>query len=229
MSDNNSYQQGHRKRVKEKLIKNFNLNFELTDYEILEMILFYTIPRSNTKPLAKELLDNFHSLRRIIYAEPQELEPFKYITENTYAFFLLLRITYKSIIRADITPNNILSSWPQVLDYVMLSIANCKKEQLQVLYLDVQNKLIKDEVIIEGSIASISIHPKEIVRQALYYKASSIILVHNHPSGSLQPSKEDLLFTHSLISALSALDINLHDHIIVSNQGAMSFKNSNLM
>ena len=229
MSDNNSYQQGHRKRVKEKLIKNFNLNFELTDYEILEMILFYTIPRSNTKPLAKELLDNFHSLRRIIYAEPQELEPFKYITENTYAFFLLLRITYKSIIRADITPNNILSSWPQVLDYVMLSIANCKKEQLQVLYLDVQNKLIKDEVIIEGSIASISIHPKEIVRQALYYKASSIILVHNHPSGSLQPSKEDLLFTHSLISALSALDINLHDHIIVSSQGAMSFKNSNFM
>lgn len=229
MSDNNSYQQGHRKRVKEKLIKNFNLNFELTDYEILEMILFYTIPRSNTKPLAKELLDNFHSLRRIIYAEPQELEPFKYITENTYAFFLLLRITYKSVIRADIAPNNILSSWPQVLDYVMLSIANCKKEQLQVLYLNVQNKLIKDEVIIEGSIASISIHPKEIVRQALYYKASSIILVHNHPSGSLQPSKEDLLFTHSLISALSALDINLHDHIIVSSQGAMSFKNSNLM
>ena len=141
----------------------------------------------------------------------------------------MLRITYKSVIRADIAPNNILSSWPQVLDYVMLSIANCKKEQLQVLYLNVQNKLIKDEVIIEGSIASISIHPKEIVRQALYYKASSIILVHNHPSGSLQPSKEDLLFTHSLISALSALDINLHDHIIVSSQGAMSFKNSNLM
>jgi DNA repair protein RadC len=226
MKNNNA---GHRKRVKETFLSNYNKNLELQDQDILEMLLFYSIPRKDVKPIAKELLKEFGSLNSIIHTNPQYLKQINGITDHSVVLFNIIKITTKNMLKKEISHTPVLDNWQGLLDYCYTNLAHEKKEYIKILYLNTKSTLIKEEILQEGTINYSTLYPREVVKKALEFGASAFILAHNHPSGDLRPSAEDIAVTNKLAKIASSLEIILHDHIIVSNQGIVSFKQLGLL
>jgi DNA repair protein RadC len=118
----------------------------------------------------------------------------------------------------------VISSWTALLSYVRVALADQPREQFRVLFLDKKNQLIADEVMNEGTVDHAPVYPREVMRRALELSASSLILVHNHPSGDPTPSQPDIEMTRQIIEAGKALRITLHDHLVVGRDGVASFK-----
>lgn len=219
--------EGHRKRLKERFIKSPPRT--LPDYEILEMVLFSVYPRKDTKALAKKLLSKFKTIPDLLNAEASEL---KQIEGAGDALIFQLRLLHDFFTRLHIPTNssvNVLNSWMSVVHYCNLSMGYKKVEQFRVLYLNKNNALIEDQLCDYGTIDRIQIYPREIAKKALECSASAIILVHNHPSGNIQPSKEDIDMTKQITKALETISVNLYDHLIISKSQHFSFKASGLI
>lgn len=219
---------GHRGRLKEKFLNSPKRS--LQDYEILEMILFYIIPRRDTKPMAKILLKKFGSLAGIIFADDSALESIKGIGDGVVLYVKLFSDLFSRIcIPKDKGQVNILSSWLAVINYCQLTMGFKKSEAFRVLMLNKRNILIGDEFIESGTVDKIAIYPREISKMALLHGATAIILVHNHPSGDPTPSKEDIEITKRIIDALGPINVSMHDHIVVAEHKHFSFKASGLI
>lgn len=225
----NLLNQGHRKRVKTKFLKNYHNNLDLSEYEILELILFYAIPRRDVKGLAKRLLKHFGSIARLLNTEYDVLKNVEGLSENTISLLYLVKHTATHLLRRKIINRPILNTWSAVLDYCYVQLAYKKKEFLKILYLNNKYVLIKDDIIQEGSINQVEVDAREIVKTALNFGAVAFILVHNHPSGDSAPSKADIELTRSLSYICSNLNITLYDHIIIGQNGITSFKESELL
>ncbi len=221
--------EGHRQRLK----KRFAVSNErsLPDYEILEMILFSIYPRRDTKPLAKALLKEFGSLANIFLSDELDLHRVEGVTDSLLLHVRLLRDLYsRLLIAADNEGSiHILNHWNAVLNYLKLTMGFKKIEYFRTLYLNRKNILLRDKIIEAGTVDKIAVYPREIVKNALSYHASAVIIVHNHPSGDPKPSKNDILFTQELKKALTTVDVHLHDHIVVSQHNYYSFKNHNIL
>jgi DNA repair protein RadC len=224
---------GHRKRMRKKYA-NMDIR-EMLDYEILEMLLFYAVPRADTKNLSKILLKKYGSLAGVISASAVELKRIEGAGEAVeHLFKLMLDLNSRLILpvseaSSSISSKDILSDWNAVLNYCKLTMGHkVAKEYFRVLYLNSKNAVIGDECH-EGTVDRVSIYPREIAKKSLEYGASSVILVHNHPSGDTRPSKEDIDVTRTICDALRSLNILVHDHIIVSNFNHFSFKANKLM
>ncbi len=220
MSDYNLHI-GHRKRLKEKLIRS-NIG-SLADYEILEILLFYSIPRKDVKPLAKSLLKKYHNIGTIVTIPTNELKE-NGITESTITLFRLIKEINSSINKEQLLDKPIINSWKILIDYIRSNIGYDKTECLHIMYLNHKNILIADETEKHGTINSVSIYPREILKKIILYNASSIVVVHNHPSGITEPSQADITLTKQLEKALEPLKISLIDHIIISSNSYFSFK-----
>lgn len=218
---------GHRKRLKDKLVRS-NLG-NLHDCEILELILFNSIPRKDVKPLAKLLLKKFGNLGKVINASPVSLMQINGIGESTIVLFKIFQESIYRITKEQILKKPIINSWEKLLEYLRSSIGYSGTENLYTLYLNNKNILITDEIHCHGTVSSISIYPREIVKAALYYDASSVILVHNHPSGVTTPSQLDKELTRSTQEALKTINVKLLDHVIISSSSYFSFKTHNLL
>ena len=219
----------HRQRLKERFSKSSIRT--LADYEILEMLLFYIIPVRDTKPLAKLLLKKFGSLIGVVNAEPTQLAGIKGIGQSVVIYLKLLKDFFS---RLHISNNSekkvhVLNNWNSVINYCNLTMGFQKTESFKILYLNSKNILINEEVIDYGTVDRIAIHPREIVKNALIHCASAVILVHNHPSGEVAPSKQDIELTNTIVSGLKAVNITVHDHIIVSHNDYYSFKTNDLI
>jgi DNA repair protein RadC len=212
---------GHRQRLKDKLLRS-NIG-SLADYEILEILLFYSIPRKDVKPLAKHLLHKYNNLGSIISLTDRELREQK-ITESTIVLLKLLKDLISRINKEQLLDKPIINSWHLLVDYVRANIGYKKTECLNVMYLNHKNILIAEETEEHGTVNSVSVYPREILKKAILYNASSIVLVHNHPSGITEPSKSDIILTKQLVSTLEPLNISLIDHIIISSNSYYSFK-----
>ncbi len=222
----NEINQGHRKRLKDKFLEHPD---SMLEYELLELILFYAIPRKDVKTLAKTLLNDFGSLTKLFNANKLELLKYDNITENTYTLLKLIKKSHSFLLLKEIKNKHIITNWSDVLDYCYSELAFEKNEFIKILYLNSKNYVIKEETLQEGTINYVNINLREIIKKNLEIGAMSFILIHNHPSGDFNPSREDIEITLKLAKIGANLNITLHDHIIISKQGAFSFKNSNLL
>lgn len=218
---------GHRERLRERFRKGGS--DALPDYELLELILFRALPRRDTKPLAKSLIERFGSFAEVISANPERLKEIKGIGENVVTEIKLVHAAALRLSQGEIMQRPALSSWSLLIDYCRASMAFNEKEQFRILFLDKKNILIADEVQQEGTVDHTPVYTREVVKRALELAASSIILVHNHPSGDPTPSQPDIIMTQKIIEAAEKLNIKIHDHIIVGKQGHASFRGLGLI
>jgi DNA repair protein RadC len=217
---------GHRGRVRERVLK---AGVEpLADYELLELLLFYSIERIDTKPLAKKLLERFGTLGDVFAAEAAQLREFE-IDQRTLVLFRAVREAGRRLAERKVKDMPVLTNWQQLLDYCHAALAHEKTEQFRILFLDRKNVLIADEVQQRGTIDHTPVYPREVVKRALELGAAALILVHNHPSGDPKPSRDDIEMTKEIRRAAEALGISIHDHLVIGRKGHASFRSLGLL
>ncbi|HYD18872.1 MAG TPA: DNA repair protein RadC [Patescibacteria group bacterium] len=214
--------EGHRDRLRGRFLRSGSGAFE--DYELLELALFYAIPRRDVKPLAKQLLVRFGGTGGVLGASLEELQSVKGISENTAVFLKAIQALQLRTLSDEISKKPVLASWAKLIDYCHVAMAHATREHFRVLFLNRKNELIADEVQQSGTIDHVPVYPREVVRRALELHATALILVHNHPSGDPQPSDGDISMTRELRKAAQSLDVVVHDHIIIGKSGHVSFK-----
>ncbi len=218
---------GHRQRLRERF-KSAGPD-ALSDYELLEMVLFSAQPRRDTKPLAKALLKRFGSFAEVVHAPEMLLSEIDGMGEASISQLRLVAAAATRIARGELRERTLLSSWSDVIDYCRTSMAFAHKEQFRILFLDKRNQLISDEVQQTGTVDHTPVYPREVIKRALELSATAIILVHNHPSGDPTPSQADIRMTKAIVDIASPLGIAVHDHIIVGKNGHASLKGMKLM
>ncbi|MGE5504710.1 MAG: RadC family protein [Actinomycetota bacterium] len=217
---------GHRKRLRQRFLE---APEALPDYEILELLLAIAIPRSDVKPLAKQLIDRFGSFADVISATPEQLMGVSGIKDTSSTALKVVREAAVRLARAPVIKRSVISSWDALLDYCRTAMGTLPTEQFRLLFLDRKNVLIADEVQQQGTVDHTPLYPREVVKRALELHASAVIMVHNHPSGDPAPSKTDIEMTRLVREALGAVGIALHDHLIVGRKGHASFKSMGLL
>lgn len=218
---------GHRERLRQRLLKGGAE--ALADYEVLEYLLFAGNPRGDTKPLAKDLLARFGSLSGVLNADPAALRQIKGMGDTSAAALKSVAIAARRMARSEVIQKPVLSSWQALLDYLAVDMAHLTNERVRVLYLDSKNRLIDDHHAAEGTIDEAAIHPREVIRRALDLGASALILVHNHPSGSPEPSHADIQITRTIAEAGRHMGVHVHDHVIIGKEGHVSLRSKRLI
>ena len=192
-------------------------------------MLFSAIPRRDTKPVAKRLIERFGSFAEVINAPPERLKEVKGVGDAAIMQLKLVRAGALRLMQGGIMQRPVLASWTAVLDYCRAAMGFEAREQFRILFLDKKNRLIADEVQQEGTVDHTPVYVREVVKRALELSASAIILVHNHPSGDPTPSRADIDMTRQIVDAAKPLGVTIHDHIIVGRQGHASFKGLKLI
>jgi DNA repair protein RadC len=219
----------------------------LADYELLELLLFFSVYRRDTKPLAKAMLDRFGGLAGVLgadpgrYAECLDVTPAasapdadrSQIRDGDHRFTgLLLKAVHElltRVLKEQVKDRPIIGSWTALIDYLQLVMSHEPAEHFRILFLDRKNILIRDEVQSRGTVDHTPLYPREVVKRALELGASAIIMVHNHPSGDPTPSQADIEMTRQVLAALQAVEIQLHDHVVVGKNRHTSFRSSRLI
>lgn len=217
-----SYIQDHRARLRQRFMQGGAA--AMPDYELLELVLFRSIPRRDVKPLAHALMDKFRDFNRVVTAPTERLQEVKGIGAAVIADLKILEAAAHRMARARVMQQQVVSGWDAVLDYCHTTMAHRETEQFRVLYLDRKNVLIADEEQARGTVDHVPVYPREVAKRALELNASALILVHNHPSGDPTPSTSDIDMTDRINSALMALGLVLHDHLIIGKSRELSFR-----
>ena len=226
--------QGHRERIKEKFLKNGIDGF--AEYEILELLLTYCIPRKDTKPIAKELLNKFKSLDNIFKADFDKLSAIDGLGKNSIVFLKLIG-DLPSIIYKDELKNKKLidketlkiSNKDILLKYLRNKIGYEEIEKFYVLYLSSSNEVIEFEENSVGTLDRSSVYPREIYKKIINLNAKSVILAHNHPSDNITPSKCDIELTNEIAKGLKNFGALLIEHIIITKNSYFSFLEEGLI
>jgi DNA repair protein RadC len=218
---------GHRERLRERF--HSAGPDALSDYELLEMVLFTAQPRRDMKPLAKSLLKKFGSFAEAVHAPETLLREVDGIGEASINQLRLIAAAASRIAKGQLSQRTLLSSWNDVIAYCRTSMAFADKEQFRLLFLDKRNQLIADEVQQVGTVDHTPVYPREVIKRALELSATAVLLVHNHPSGDPTPSSADIQMTRAIIDIAAPLGISVHDHIIVGRNGHASLKGLKLI
>lgn len=218
---------GHRQRLRERFLKGGAA--ALADYELLEMILFSAHPRGDVKPLAKQLLAKFGSFAKVVRADTTQLQQVDGVSEAVVAALKVVQASSELMLREEVGSKPIIQSWNALLDYCRLSLGHKKEEEFHVLFLNHKYGLLADEMQQRGTINHTPVYPREVVKRALELGAAGMILVHNHPTGDVTPSKADIDMTKQIIEAAKPLGISVHDHLVVGAKEHFSFKSHGLL
>lgn len=217
-----SYIADHRKRLRARFMTGGAT--AVPDYELLELVLFRSIPRRDVKPLARALLDTFGDFNRVITAPTDRLTEVPGVGDAVVTDLKIIEAAAHRLARSKIMKQHIISSWDAILDYCHTTMAHRETEQFRVLYLDRKNILIADEEQARGTVDHVPVYPREVAKRALELNASALILVHNHPSGDPTPSDSDIHMTAKVQDACTALGLTLHDHLIIGKSRELSFR-----
>lgn len=218
---------GHRDRMRGRFRDHGADGF--ADYELLELILYASIKRADTKPIAKALLARFGSFAGVLAAPRARLLEVKGVGERVADDLKLMQAAAKRYARAEVNTRDALSSWSKVVEYLRAASSHEEREEFRILFLDKKNGLIADEVQQRGTVDHTPVYPREVIRRALELSATAIILVHNHPSGDPTPSRADIQMTRQIIDIAKPLGIEVHDHIIVARGTEVSFRGLQLL
>ncbi len=218
---------GHRQRMRVRLLGAGPDS--LADHELLEMVLFLALPRRDTKSIARALIARFGSYAAAITASSRELRSVDGVGEAGAAALKTVQAAALRLSRAEVLGQPVLANWDRLMEYLNAVMARERIEQFRVLFLDARNRLLADEAQGQGTVNHTPVYPREVVRRALEWHATAIILVHNHPSGDPTPSRADIDMTKKIRAAAQALSIVLHDHVIVGNGRWRSFRREGLL
>jgi DNA repair protein RadC len=218
---------GHRERLRERF--RTAGSDSVSDYELLELVLFRAVVRRDVKPLAKSLIARFGSFGEVIAAPWTLLAEIDGLGAAAITEFKVIEAAACRIARGEVRRRSVLSSWDAVLDYCRTTMAFAEKEQFRILFLDKRNQVIADEVLQSGTVDHTPVYPREVVKRSLELSATAVILVHNHPSGDPTPSRADIDMTKQIVGVAKPLGIAVHDHIIVARDGYASLKGLGLM
>ncbi len=227
LSEGSPHYHGHRERLRTRFREAGSES--VSDYELLELVLFRAIPQRDVKPLAKVLIVKFGSFAEVVAAAPARLAEVKGMGDAAITELKIVHAAANRLARGQVQKRPVLSSWSSVIDYCRMAMAYADKEQFRLLFLDKRNQLIADEVQQVGTVDHTPVYPREVVKRALELSATALILVHNHPSGDPTPSRADIQMTQSIIDVAKPLGIAVHDHIIVGKEGHASFKGLKLI
>ncbi|MDG2001871.1 MAG: DNA repair protein RadC, partial [Novosphingobium sp.] len=208
---------GHRARLRKRLLDGGAE--ALADHEVIEYLLMTAIPRRDTKPIARALIKRFGSLAGVLNADPKSLAAHPGMGETSAAALKIVALATRRLARQQAREQPVLGSWQALIDYLTIDMAHLTVERVRVLYLNAQNMLIHDEHVCDGSIDEAAIHPREVIRRGLDLGATALIVVHNHPSGSPEPSRADIEITNRIAEAGRLLGITVHDHVIIGREG----------
>lgn len=219
-----SLQQGHRARLRKKF-----LDCQLAEYEILELLLTYAIPRRDVRTLSRQLYKKYGCIHNLLAAPTESLLENEGIKENTATFFKvihkLMQLEYKNVLDSE----PIFYNYEKLENYCKSILSGKAVEEFHVFYLDAQLRLVKDELHSSGTIDWAAVYVREIVKHALDFNARSIVLLHNHPSAYTSFSSQDIQITQELENALKKLDISIYDHLLVSGNVIYSARNMHLL
>ena len=214
--------------MRDRFLKDHGAAME--DYEILELLLTFALPRIDTKPIAKSLLSEFKTLGGVLTADAAQLANHKFIAENSITMLKLVRASALRLLKQEVmAEKHVISGWEKLLNYLYATMAQEKREELRLLHLNHRFLLLVDEKIQQGTVNHTPFYVREVIKRVMEVGSSHVIVVHNHPSGNNKPSASDISETRKLAEALRAIDVAFHDHLIISDQGHYSFKNSGLL
>jgi DNA repair protein RadC len=212
---------GHRARLRQRLLDAGPEGFH--DYELIEYLLTLTIPRVDTKPLAKKLLSEFGGIGPLLSASADTLRR-EGLTDATIAALKIAHAAALRLLESRIEDQPVLSSWDALCDYLHATMAHRRTEEVRILFLNAKNMLMANEALWQGSVDEASVHVREVIARALALGATAIIIVHNHPSGDPTPSSQDIRLTRDLVEAGRHMKVTVHDHVIVGAKGRTSMR-----
>lgn len=218
---------GHRERLREKFLEQGP--DALADYEIIELLLTLARPRIDCKPIAKALLKRFGSLPALMAANTEALKSVDDVGDGTVIALKLVQAVAQRMLKREVLDQPVLDSWNRVLDYCHSVMAHQREEQLRLFFLDGRNALVADEMQSKGTVNHTPLYVREVVKRALELGASALIMAHNHPTGDPSPSRDDIALTREVRSALKAVGVSLHDHIIIGRKGHVSLRSMNVI
>ena len=225
--ESNKSKIGHRQRLRERFLNSGLQGFH--DYEVVELLLTLGTPRSDCKQAAKDALMKFGSLNAVLEADPKELQEINGIGPNNVFGLKLSQTVARRYLANRVIGRDIVTSSDEVLDYLKHNLRDKKQEIFSVIYLNGRNEIIGMEDLFHGSLTTSAIYPREVVKKVLKQNAAALIFVHNHPSGNLNPSQEDINITKKLQDAVATIDVKVQDHLIIAGNNYYSFADNNLI
>lgn len=219
--------EGHRKRLKQRFLEEGLDSFE--DHQVLELLLFYAIPRKDTNELAHKLIQKYGSLSAVLESDSIELATTDGISDNSAVLLTLIPSISRYYLKDKWGKKERIDSSTKAGKYSVDLFAGRSYEMFYLICLDTQNKITHAALVHEGTINEVPIYPRIIVETALRHKANSVVLAHNHPSGTIEISKADEEATKKIKAALNAISIQVMDHIIVAGNSYISFAEEGLI
>lgn len=221
------HRHGHRSRLRDRLLKAGREAF--ADYELLELLLTYALPRKDTKELAKTLIGRFGSFAAVLDQPRERLLEVKDIGPQAVTLLLAVRSAMARYLEQGVEHAKTISSPEDVAEFVRVTIGANQRECLAILCLNDANRLLHHHTVIEGTVDRAPFYPREILKTALLHNATGLIMVHNHPSGDPVPSENDHRITNKLRELSAEFAIRVHDHLIVTPRSAFSLMTGKLL
>ncbi len=212
---NTSNNEGHRQRLREKFLKSGLEGFH--DYEIIELLLTLGTPRTDCKQPAKNALKKFGSLKAVLEAQIEDLKEIKGIGDKNVFGLKITQAVSRRYLADKVIDKDFIHSAEEVMEYLKHNMRDKNKEVFLVIYLNGRNQILKMEELFEGTLTTSAVYPREVIKRALANNAAALVFVHNHPSGNSNPSQDDIALTKQLKQATEAIDIYIHDHLIIAN------------
>ncbi len=214
---------GHRGRLKARFLRDGVDGFE--DHQVLELLLFYAIPRRDTNPAAHRLIERFGSFSSVLEADPKDLASVEGVGSNAASFLSMIpQVTRRYFLDRVKHTRKTLNTSEAAADYLVPLMAGRPEEVFYAICLDSQLRVLYPALISEGTVKDAFVHPRHVIEAAVRHKAASVILAHNHPAGSVKPSHHDLKLTRNLVQALGGMNVHVVDHIIVAGEQIYSFQ-----
>lgn len=214
--------QGHRQRLRQRFAKHGFEGFH--DYEVLELLLTYAIPRVDVKPIAKRLLKIFGTLAGVFDATVVELKQTEGVGEKGAVFLTLIRQVEVRYLASDLPGKNVCDRPEKVKAHLRLLVQGRGMECFGAIFTDQQHRLIATQILFEGTVDRTAVYPRNLMKRALELDAKGLILFHNHPGGTPRASQEDIDLTTRMVEAGSPLDIKILDHFLIAGKEVLSFK-----